>query len=64
MGFQPYLGGEYFSNGTHDIFDALPNNVLLGIDGELYFIDTIIYRSDEGNNHLYRSLSPRFAALK
>lgn len=60
MGFQSCLDGEYFSNGLYDIFDALPNNVLVGVDGELYFIDTILFRSDEANNSLYRSLSPRF----
>ena len=60
MGFKPCLDGEYYSNGQYDIFDALPNNVLLGQDGELYFIDTIIYRSKAGNMSLYKSLSPRF----
>ncbi len=59
-GFQPQLGGEYFTNGEYDIFDALPNNVLYGIDGHLYFIDTIIYATQSDGFHTYRSLSPRF----
>lgn len=61
MGFESNADGEYFSNGTYDIFDALPNNVLMGNDGNLYFIDTIIYRTNDDNNELYRSLSPRFS---
>ncbi|WP_455639476.1 putative polyvalent protein kinase domain-containing protein [Parabacteroides sp.] len=60
MGFLPQLEGEYFSNGEFDIFDALPNNVLVGIDGHLYFIDTIIYRTSESSFDLYKNLSPRF----
>ena len=60
LGFTPQMGGEYFTNGTHDIFDALPNNVLMGIDGRLYFIDTIIYLSATNNLDTYRSLSPRY----
>lgn len=36
-----------FLNGNYDIFDALPNNVLVGNDGHLYFIDTIIYKSQD-----------------
>jgi len=61
LGFTPQKGGEYFTNGTHDIFDALPNNVLMGIDGRLYFIDTIIYLSATTNLDTYRSLSPRYS---
>ncbi len=60
-GFQPQLGGEYFTNGEYDIFDALPNNVLYGTDGHLYFIDTIIYTTQSESFHTYRSLSPRFS---
>ena len=59
-GVLPQLGGEYFSNGEYDIFDALPNNVLMGTDGHFYFIDTIIYPADSGGYVAYRSLSPRF----
>lgn len=60
MGFVPQMDGEYFTNGEYDIFDALPNNVLHGIDGQFYFIDTIIYRSSSNNIDTYMSLSPRF----
>lgn len=60
MGFYPQLDGEYFTNGEIDIFDALPNNVLYGIDSNLYFIDTICLPST--NNYLdsYKSLSPNW----
>ena len=61
MGFLPQLDGEYFSNGEYDIFDALPNNVLYGIDGHLYFIDTIIFPTQNEGLQLYRSLSPRYS---
>ncbi|MBQ0074312.1 MAG: hypothetical protein KBT34_08950 [Prevotella sp.] len=51
-------------NGEHDIFDALPNNVLHGLDDNLYFIDTIIYKSSEETINTYKSQSPRFNADK
>ena len=60
LGFTSELNGEYFTNGVHDIFDALPNNVLMGIDGRLYFIDTIIYKSATDTLQTYKSLSPRY----
>lgn len=60
-GFQPQLEGEYFTNGEYDIFDALPNNVLYGTDGHLYFIDTIIYTAQSEGLQTYRSLSPRYS---
>ena len=60
-GFQPQFGGECFTNGEYDIFDALPNNVLYGTDGHLYFIDTIIYKTQSGSFKTYRMLSPRFS---
>lgn len=60
-GFRPQLGGEYFTNGDYDIFDALPNNVLYGTDGHLYFIDTIIYTAQSEGLQTYRSLSPRYS---
>lgn len=60
LGFKPQMDGEYYSNGIHDIFDATPNNVLVGIDGNLYFIDTIIYKSDEDNLITYHKQSPKF----
>ncbi len=62
MGFEPCFDGEYFSNGVYDIFDALPNNVLYGIDGNFYFIDTIIYKTNTSNIGTYKSLSPRFSS--
>ncbi len=60
MGFIPQQEGEYFTNGEIDIFDALPNNVLHGIDGNLYFIDTICLPAS--NNYLdsYKTLSPNW----
>lgn len=61
MGFIPQMDGEYFTNGVYDIFDALPNNVLHGLDGQIYFIDTIIYRSSDNNLDVYKNLSPRFS---
>lgn len=54
------MNGEYHTNGLYDIFDASPNNVLVGIDGCLYFIDTIIYQSDEDNFSIYKSQSPKY----
>ena len=61
LGFQPEDGGAYYTNGQHDIFDAVDGNVLVGGDGHLYFIDTIIYPCDTGGYETYRSLSPRFS---
>lgn len=58
LGFHKEDDG-YFSNGDYDIFDAVPNNVLMGVDGHLYFIDTIIFKSGTGGLNTYRSLSPR-----
>lgn len=58
MGFMPQQNGEYFSNGMIDIFDARPNNVLHGIDGNLYFIDTICLPADIKYFDSYKSLSP------
>jgi len=60
MGFTPQMEGAYFTNGEYDIFDALPNNVLHGIDGQIYFIDTIIYKSSDKTFETYKSLSPRY----
>ena len=31
---------DEFHNEEYEVFDAVPNNVLYGIDNELYFIDT------------------------
>lgn len=33
---------DEYHNSTYEVFDAVPNNVLYGIDGNLYFIDTQI----------------------
>ena len=59
LGFHPEDNGEYYTNGLHDIFDAVEGNVLVGDDGYIYFIDTIIYPSNTGGYDTYRSLSPR-----
>lgn len=41
LGFEmDYL--DEFHNNQYEVFDAVPNNVLYGIDGDLYFIDTQI----------------------
>ena len=64
MGFSSMLEREYFTNGVYDIFDALPNNVLVDARGQLFFIDTIIFRSDKDNPSTYHSLSPRTRSLR
>ena len=61
LGFKPQMDGEYYTNDVHDIFDASPNNVLVGIDSNLYFIDTIIYETNAGNVSTYHSQSPKFS---
>ena len=33
---------DEFHNKEYEVFDAVPNNVLYGIDNDLYFIDTQI----------------------
>lgn len=53
--------GEYFTNGIHDIFDAVPNNVLVGDDGYYYFIDTIIFKSDTDGLDTYKKYSPNYS---
>ena len=64
LGFHPEDNGEYYTNGQHDIFDAVDGNVLMGDDGHIYFIDTIIYPSDTGGYETYCSLSPRASSKK
>ncbi len=59
LGFRSEDNGEYFTNGQHDIFDAVDGNVLIDDEGHLFFIDTIIYPSNTGGYDKYRSLSPR-----
>lgn len=58
LGFKKELD-EYFTNGEHEVYDAVPNNVLMGKDGELYFIDTILFSVGAGGYDTYNSLSPR-----
>ena len=58
-GFRKEMDEGYFTNNDFDIFDAVPNNVLMGDDGHLYFIDTIIFKSNTGGLNTYNSLSPR-----
>lgn len=41
LGFEMDYYDE-FHNSDYEVFDAVPNNVLYGIDGNLYFIDTQI----------------------
>ena len=64
IGFRPEDNGAYYTNSLHDIFDAVDGNVLVGGDGHLYFIDTIIYPSDTGGVDKYNSLSPRAKSSK
>uniref|UniRef100_UPI004028C5EF hypothetical protein n=1 Tax=Prevotella sp. TaxID=59823 RepID=UPI004028C5EF len=52
---------EHFTNGIHDIFDAVPNNVLVGDDGNFYFIDTIIFKSDADGLDTYKKYSPNYS---
>lgn len=44
LGFERDFVDE-FHNEEYEVFDAVPNNVLYGIDGDLYFIDTQIRKS-------------------
>ena len=46
LGFEMDYYDEYH-NEEYEIFDAVPNNVLYGIDGALYFIDTQIRLREE-----------------
>lgn len=45
VGFEMDYPDE-FHNEIYEIFDVVPNNVLYGIDGNLYFIDTQICLKD------------------
>ena len=63
LGFHKELDG-YFTNDKYDIFDAVPNNVLMGDDNHLFFIDTIIFKSDTGGLKTYRRHSPRASKQK
>ena len=59
LGFRPEDNGEFYTNGQHDIFDAVDGNELVDDEGHLFFIDTIIYESGTGGIDTYNSLSPR-----
>lgn len=64
LGFHSEDDGEYYSNGRHDIFDAVDGNVLIDDEGNMFFINTIIYASDTGGIDKYNSLSPRVISSK
>ena len=64
LGFHSEDDGECYSNGQHDIFDAVDGNVLIDDEGNMFFIDTIIYASDTGGVDKYNSLSPRAKSSK
>ena len=64
LGFHAEDDGGYYTNGQHDIFDAVDGNVLIDDDGHLYFIDTIIFRSGTGGYDTYHSLSPRVSKIR
>ena len=59
LGFHSEDEGGYYTNGQHEIFDAVDGNVLIDNESHLYFIDTIIFKSDAGGLATYNSLSPR-----
>ena len=64
LGFHAEDGGAYYTNGQHDIFDAVDGNVLVDDEGHFFFIDTIIYESGTGGIETYNSLSPRANSSK
>ena len=64
LGFRPEDDGAYYTNGRHDIFDAVDGNVLIDDEGNMFFIDTIIYASGTGGLDAYNSLSPRASSSK
>ena len=64
LGFRAEDGGAYYTNGQHDIFDAVDGNVLVDDEGHYFFIDTIIYSSGTGGVDKYNSLSPRANSSK
>lgn len=59
LGFHAEDEGGYYTNGQHEIFDAVDGNVLIDNEGHMFFIDTIIFKSDTGGLDKYNSLSPR-----
>ena len=64
LGFHADDNGEYFTNGVHDIFDAVPNNVLVDDKGHIFFIDTIIFKSDTDGLDTYKKYSPNYSKEK
>ena len=48
LGFEMDYYDEYHNSG-YEVFDAVPNNILYGIDGDLYFIDTQIRLRNRDN---------------
>ena len=42
---------DEFHNAIYEVFDAVPNNVLYGLDDDLYFIDTQIRQLHEDGIH-------------
>ena len=64
LGFRAEDGGAYYTNGMHDIFDAVDGNVLVDDEGHYFFIDTIIYGTGSGGLDTYNSLSPRAQSSK
>ena len=64
LGFHSEDDGGYYTNYQYDIFDAVDGNVLVDDDGHLYFIDTIIFKSNTGGLETYNSLSPRASKSK
>ena len=64
LGFRMEEGNDYFTNGIHDIFDAVPNNVLVDNAGHMFFIDTIIFKSDTGGINTYKKYSPNYSRSK
>ncbi len=59
LGFRAEDDGAYYTNGQHDIFDAVDGNVLVDDEEHYFFIDTIIYGAGLGGLDTYNSLSPR-----
>jgi hypothetical protein len=59
LGFEAN-GIDDFSNGNYNVFDAVPDNVLMGKDGRLYFIDTQINaeskESDDGGGIRFQAI--------
>ena len=64
LGFHAEDNDEYFTNGVHDIFDAVPNNVLVDDTGHIFFIDTIIFKADSDGIDTYKKYSPNYLQSK